>query len=327
MAQQLFSLSQLKHSGRPVRIGFFLAPDYPLMTFSAALDSLRQGNRLARRTAFEWVLITADGQAARSSSGLAFPVDHSMLQAPKCDILFVCAGVNYTDSYDPALFSWLRRCYSEGCVLGAVSTAVFYLAKAGLLEGRRCAIHWESLPAFRGEFANCFATDDIFAVDGRIITSSGGTVTLDMMLYLIAAIEGRDLASKISDQFNHPRMRRQDDAQRMVPEDRFGIRNSKLAFVVRRMESSLSEPIDISELAGSIGVSSRQLERLFQANLKMSPSRFYIDLRMARARELLLHTDLAIGEIASVCGYESPSHFSRFYRQHFNETPAMARRR
>jgi transcriptional regulator GlxA family with amidase domain len=326
MTRQSFSLDQLKHSGRPVRIGFFLAPDYPLMTFSAALDSLRQGNRLIKRKAFEWVLISMDGKDARSSSGLAFPVDYAMAQAPKCDILFVCAGVNYTESYDPALFSWLRRIYSEGCVLGAVSTAVFYLARAGLLEGRRCAIHWESLPAFRSEFPNCLATDDIFAVDGRIITSSGGTVTLDMMLYLIAAIEGRDLASKISDQFNHPRMRRQDDAQRMVPEDRFGIRNAKLGFVIRRMESSLSDPIEISQLAESINVSPRQLERLFQTNLSKSPSRFYIDLRMARAKELLLHTDLTVGEIAGVCGYESPSHFSRFYRQHFRESPAATRK-
>ncbi|WP_368518430.1 GlxA family transcriptional regulator [Rhizobium sp.] len=326
MTRQSFSLGQLKHSERPVRIGFFLAPDYPLMTFSAALDSLRQGNRLLKRKAFEWVLISAEGKEARSSSGLAFPVDYAMAKAPKCDILFVCAGVNYTESYDPALFSWLRRVYSEGCVLGGVSTAVFYLARAGLLEGRRCAIHWESLPSFRSEFPNCLATDDIFAVDGRLITSSGGTVTLDMMLYLIAAIEGRDLAEQISDQFNHPRMRRQDDVQRMVPEDRFGIRNAKLGFVIRRMESSLSEPIEIAELAASVKVSPRQLERLFRTHLGKSPSQFYIDLRMARAKELLIHTDLSVSDIAGVCGYESPSHFSRFYRQHFKESPAATRR-
>jgi len=327
MTRQLFSFSQLKHTERPVRIGFFLATDYPLMTFSAALDSLRQGNRLVKRKAFEWVLISTDGADAKFSSGLAFPADYSMAQAAKCDILLVFAGVNYSDGYDAALFSWLRRIYSEGCVLGGVSTAVFYLARAGLLEGRRCAIHWESLHAFRGEFPNCLATDDIFAVDGRLITSSGGTVTLDMMLYLIAAIEGRDLAEQISDQFNHPRMRRQDDAQRMVPEDRFGIRNAKLGFVVRRMESSLSDPIEISELADSVSISPRQLERLFRTHLHKSPSQFYIDLRMARAKELLVHTGLSVADIASVCGYDTPSHFSRFYRQHFGETPAACRRR
>jgi len=326
MSDQLFSMKQLANSNRPVRIGFFLVPDYPLMTFSAALDSLRQGNRLAKRQAFEWVLISSDGSHSRSSSGLVIPVGHAMANAPKCDIVIVCSGVNYAAGYDTNTFAWLRRLNAEGCVLGAVSTGVFYLAKAGLLEGRRCAVHWESLASFRSEFPKCFATDDIFSIDGRFLTSSGGTVTLDMMLYLIAAIEGRELAAQISDQFNHPRMRRHDDVQRMQPEDRFGIRNAKLGFVIRRMESSLSAPIEISELADSVSLSPRQLERLFHANLGKSPSRFYIDLRMVRAKELLIHTELSIAEVADVCGYQSPSHFSRFYRQHFDESPAATRK-
>jgi transcriptional regulator GlxA family with amidase domain len=326
MPEQTYTLKQLAQAGRPIRIGFFLAPDFPLMTFAAALDSLRQGNRLAKRKAFEWLLLSKDGDHVRSSSGLGFDADAAMGRAPRCDIVILCAGINYTDAYDSNVFAWLRRIYSEGCVLGAVSTAVFFLAKAGLLEGRRCAVHWESLASFRSEFPNCLATDDIFAIDGRFLTSSGGTVTLDMMLYLIAAVEGRELASLISDQFNHARIRRQDDAQRMSPEDRFGIKNAKLAFVIRRMEAGLGEPVEISDLAASVALSLRQLERLFHANLGKSPSKFYIELRMARARELLVDTGLAISQIAEICGYESASHFSRFYRQQFRETPAATRK-
>lgn len=326
MSEQTFTLKELAQRRRPIRLGFFLVPDFPLMTFSAALDSLRQGNRLAKGKPFEWVLISADGTHVKSSSGLGFDTETAMAKAPRCDVVILCAGINYADYYDANVFAWLRRIYSEGCVLGAVSTAVFFLAKAGLLEGRRCAVHWESLASFRSEFPNCLATDDIFAIDGRFLTSSGGTVTLDMMLYLIAATEGRELASLISDQFNHPRIRRQDDAQRREPEDRFGIRNAKLGFVIRRMEASLSDPIEIAELADSVTLSTRQLERLFHGHFQKSPSKFYIELRMTRARELLMYTDLAISEIANVCGYESASHFSRFYRQHFNESPAMTRK-
>ncbi|MDR3488215.1 MAG: GlxA family transcriptional regulator [Bradyrhizobium sp.] len=326
MAEQSYSLKQLADGQRPIRIGFFLVPDFPLMTFSAALDSLRQGNRLAKKKVFEWILISADGKHVKSSSGLGFDMNASMAKAPRCDIVILSAGVNYADWYDANIFAWLRRIHSEGCVLGAVSTAVFFLAKAGLLEGRRCAVHWESLASFRSEFPNCLATDDIFAIDGRFLTSSGGTVTLDMMLYLIAAIEGRELAARISDQFNHPRIRKQDDVQRLQPEDRFGIRNGKLSFVIRRMEASLKNPIEISDLADSIGLSTRQLERLFHAGLGKSPSKFYIELRMARARELLMYTELAIADVAYACGYDSASHFSRFYRQHFKERPATTRR-
>lgn len=326
MPEQTYSLKQLAQSRRPIRIGFYLVPDFPLMTFAAALDSLRQGNRLTKRKAFEWVVLSADGAHVKSSSGLGFDADAPIARAPRCDIIILCAGINYADAYDTNVFAWLRRIYSEGCVLGAVSTAVFFLAKAGLLEGRRCAVHWESLASFRSEFPNCLATDDIFAIDGRFLTSSGGTVTLDMMLYLIAAVEGRELASLISDQFNHARIRRQDDVQRMSPEDRFGIKNTKLAFVIRRMEGSLGEPVEISDLADSVALSLRQLERLFHSNLGKSPSKFYIELRMQRARELLVYTELAISQIAEICGYQSASHFSRFYRERFRETPAATRK-
>ncbi len=326
MPKQIVSFDQLAQADRPIRIGFFLIPDFPLMTFSAALDSLRQGNRLAKKTAFEWLLISADGGHVKSSSGLGFDADASMSGASRCDVVLLCAGINYTDAYDFNIFAWLRRIYSEGCILGAVSTAVFFLAKAGLLEGRRCAVHWESLASFRAEFPNCLATDDIFAIDGRFLTSSGGTVTLDMMLYLIAAVEGRDLASQISDQFNHPRIRRQSDVQRMDALDRFGIRNPKLGFVIRRMEATLNDPIEIAQLANSVAMSVRQLERLFQSSFNKSPSKFYIELRLLRARELLINTELAINTIADICGYESASHFSRFYRRHFKESPAVTRR-
>ncbi|WP_245296767.1 GlxA family transcriptional regulator [Rhizobium bangladeshense] len=324
--EQTYTLKQLAQGGRPIRIGFFLIPDFPLMTFAAALDSLRQGNRLAKKRAFEWLVLSADGGHVKSSSGLGFDADAAIGRAPRCDIVILCAGINYADAYDTTMFAWLRRIYSEGCILGAVSTAVFFLAKAGLLEGRRCAVHWESLASFRNEFPNCLATDDIFAIDGRFLTSSGGTVTLDMMLYLIGAVEGRELASQISDQFNHPRIRRQDDVQRMAPEDRFGIRNAKLAFVVRRMEATLGDPVEIAELADSVALSLRQLERMFNATLGKSPSKFYIDLRMGRARELLVDTELSIAEIAEICGYESASHFGRFYRRLFDESPAATRR-
>lgn len=326
MADQINNFEQLAQHDRPVKVGFFLVPDFPLMTFAAAVDSLRQGNRLARKKAFEWVLLSADGSGVKSSSGLGFDVDAPISKAPRCDIVILIAGINYAHAYEPNVFAWMRRIYSEGAFLGAVSTAVFLLARAGLLEGRRCSVHWESLASFRHEFPNCLATDDIYSSDGRIATSSGGTVTLDMMLYIISAIEGRELAALISDQFNHAHIRRMTDVQRMSPEGRFGIRNSKIAYVVRRMEASLSAPVEITQLADSVALSLRQLERIFHANFGKSPSKFYIELRMARARELLTLTELPISQIATLCGYDSTSHFSRFYRQKFQESPAATRK-
>ena len=271
-------------------------------------------------------MISADGEDVSASSGITLPVDCAATAAPRYDMIIICAGIDYADSYAPAILAWLRKLNREGCILGALSTGVFLLAKAGLLEGRRCSVHWEALASFRNEFPKSFVTDDIFAIDGRFLTSSGGTVTLDMMLYIVTATHGYELASLISDQFNHPKIRRQDDAQRMHPEARFGISNAKLSFVIRRMEASLDQPIGIADLADSINLSARQLERLFISDLGKTPQKFYIELRMTRARDLLLQSSLSIAEVAGICGYASSSHFGRFYRQHFNESPVETRK-
>lgn len=152
MPESIYFLKQLSEKIRLIRIGFMLIPDFPLMTSSAALDSLRQGNRLAKRKVFEWVLISVDGKAVKSSSGLGFEMDAAMAVAPRCDVVIACAATNYTEAYDPAIFAWFRRLYSEGCILGAVSTAVFFFAKAGLPEGRRCAVHWNPWKTFAESF-------------------------------------------------------------------------------------------------------------------------------------------------------------------------------
>ncbi len=327
MPQETFSLKQLAQGSRPIRIGFLLVPDFPLMTFSAALDSLRQGNRLAKRKVFEWILISADGGHVKSSSGLGFDMDAAMTKAPRCDVVIVCAGINYADSYDPNIFAWLRRVYSEGCILGGSQhCGLFFLQRPACWRVVGAQFIGSRLQAFAASFRTALATDDIFAIDGRFLTSSGGTVTLDMMLYLIAAAEGRDLASQISTSSIILASAGRMTFKRWTPKAglAFAMPSSASSFAAWRRASTIQSKSQ--RLADSVALSVRQLERLFHANLGKSPSKFYIELRMSRARELLANTELAIANIAEICGYESTSHFSRIYRQHFNESPAATRK-
>jgi transcriptional regulator GlxA family with amidase domain len=309
-----------------ITVALFLVPEFPLLTFSAALDPLRQANRIAGRPVYKWLLISADGSPVMNSAQLLMPVDHAMTDMPPCDLVIVCAGLDHTRYYSPAVLSWLRDLNRQSCVIGAISTGTFLLAKAGLLENRRCAVHWELLAAFQEEFPNCHATNEIFAVDGRFITSSGGTVTLDMMLYIIAACNGRNLAAAISDQFNHQEIRQQGAAQRMSAQVRFGIRNVKLAEIIKVMEQSIQNPVDLQVLARRVQLSTRQIERLFIEHLGKTPSAFYAGLRMSRARDLILQTDLPIAEVAQICGYMSPTRFGRIYRAHYGMTPSEVRK-
>ena len=307
-------------------IGLYLVPQFPLLSFSAALDSLRQANRQSGRPLYRWVLISADGGPVTSSAAFDMPIDCSIDTAPRCDLVILCSGINVTHNYSPKLFAWLRRLHRQACRLGAISTAGFLLARAGLLEGRRCAVHWENATEFREAFPHCLMTHEIFSVDGPFITSSGGTVTLDMMLYIVAASHGRALAAAISDQFNHSQIRPHDEAQRMRPEAKFGITNSKLCELVQAMEDSVHAPVELSVLARRVGLSTRQVERLFRMHLDKTPSDFYLALRMMRARTLVLHTSMALCDIAQSCGYDTVSYFARTYRQHFGSSPSEARR-
>jgi transcriptional regulator GlxA family with amidase domain len=319
------ALEILAAAVEPISIGIFLLRNFPFMTFGAALDPLRQANRLAGRTVFKWTLISIDGAGVMASAGVIMPVDSSIDTMPHCDLVLVCAGLDHASHYNSKVFAWLRRLHRQACVLGAISTGPFLLARAGLLDGRRCAVHWEQLPQFQEEFPNCIVTNEIFAIDGLFITSSGGTVTLDMMLYIIAACRGRPLAAAISDQFNHPEIRQEHDFQRMKPQSRFSIRHAKLAEVIMAMENSIQDPVDLQVLARRIQISTRQMERLFLRHLGKTPSDFYTGLRMARARDLILQTDLSISTVAQICGYMSSTHFGRTYRTHFGVTPREMR--
>ena len=319
------ALEKIAAATDPLKIAFFLVPDFPMLTFAAALDPLRQANRIAGRSLYKWIFLSIDGAPVLSSAGVPMPIDYAIGDSPKCDLVIVCAGLNHTKAYKPAVFRWLRDLQSRACVLGGICAGPFVLAKAGLLEGRRCAVHWELLAAFQEEFPRCIGTNEIFAVDGLFITSSGGTVTLDMMLYIIAASKGRDLAAAISDQFNHPEIRQQDSSQRMPAQARFGIRNAKLVEIVKAMETSIQNPVDLQVLARRVQLSTRQIERLFVEHLGKTPSAFYAGLRMARARDLILQTDLPIPDVAQICGYMSVSRFGRIYRAHYGMTPREVR--
>jgi len=319
------ALETLAAAAEPISVGIFLLRNFPFMTFGAALDPLRQANRLAGRAVFKWTLISIDGAGVMASAGTLMPVDCSIDTMPHCDLVMVCAGLDHASHYSPKIFAWLRRLHRQAVVLGAISTGPFLLAQAGLLDGRRCAVHWELLPQFQEEFPKCIVTNEIFAVDGLFITSSGGTVTLDMMLYIIAACRGRTLAAGISDQFNHPEIRQQNAFQRMSAQSRFSIRHAKLAEVITAMEDSIQDPVDLQVLARRVHLSTRQIERLFLSHLGKTPSAFYTDLRMGRARDLILRTDLSISDIAQICGYMSSTHFGRTYRAHFGVTPRTTR--
>ena len=312
----------------PHRIAFFLIPQFAMMGFSSAIEPLRSANRMSGRRLYSWHILSKDGAPVMASNGIPVVPEASIAEVTtpgQFSTLVVCAGIDAHLYEDKAVFSWLRRLDRQGIDIGAISLGSYVLARAGLLDGYRCTIHWENLSGFMEAFPHLDVTPELFEVDRNRFTCSGGIAALDMALHLIALQHGRDLAAAVSEQFIHERIRDRHDPQRMALPARLGIRHPKLVAVIRQMEESLEEPISRADLAASVHLSSRQLERLFRKYLGRTPTRYYLELRLARARRLLLQTDMSVLDVALACGFVSASHFSKCYREYFGKTPREER--
>lgn len=310
---------------RAQRFGFLLVPQFPLMAFTSAVEPLRAANRISGRPLYAWQVLSADGKPVNSSSGIDIVADSGLEQNERLDTLFVVAGLEAHKYVNKPVFAWLRRLARSGCRLGALSAGSYVLARAGLLEGRRCTIHWENAAAFREAFPGIEVTEELFEVDDGRLTCSGGTAALDLMLSLIGLEHGRGLATKVAEQFIHERIRDTHDHQRMALRNRLGISHPKMLAVIGDMERHLEDPLPRSELARRAELSTRQLERLFRRYLDRTPTRYYLELRLARARHLLSESALSILDVALACGFVSASHFSKCYRECFGKTPREER--
>jgi transcriptional regulator GlxA family with amidase domain len=312
---------------RPLTIGFLLVPNFSMMAFASAVEPLRSANRQSGEELYRWRLFSADGAPVTASNGIAVMPHAAIRDSGRPGMVVVCAGIDVERHNDRAVLAWLRRLASAGCDVGALSTGAYVLARAGLLEGRRCALHWENAPAFAEAFPNVSVSSEIFVIDGNRFTCSGGTAALDMMLYLIKSQHGHALATAVSEQFIHGQIRDHDDPQRMQLRTRIGVAHPKLLAAVATMEENVETPRSAAALARQARVSPRQLERLFRKYLGCTPTQYYLEVRLARARQLLTQTSQSILAVALACGFVSASHFSKCFRAHYGFTPREARGR
>jgi len=306
-------------------IGFCLIPEFSSLAFISAIEPLRLANRNAGRSIYSWKCYSIDGQSAISSAGLEFPVAGSIADMPKLTSLILCGGINIQDHCSPQLMAATRKAASYGADIGTICTGTYILAKAGMLDGYRCTIHWENTSGLREEFPDLDVTTELFEIDRNRVTCAGGTAALDMMLSLISSQINHETALAVADQLIHHRIREGSERQRMELRARLGISHPKLLAAISCMEDNLEEPYSCSALAVEVGLSIRQLERLFQKYLGHSPTRYYLKLRLYRARYLLAQTSLPIIEVALASGFVSASHFSKCHREHFGHTPSEER--
>ena len=309
----------------PHTFGFLLPPRFSMMCFSSAIEPLRSANRLAGRELYRWHLYSADGEPVEASNGISVLPDARIGDDTHLDAVFVCGGIDSHLYDDPWALEWLADQAQQAVQVGAITTGTFVLARAGLLDGYRCTTHWESLPALAEAYPALETTASLFEIDRSRATCSGGTAAIDLMLHEIATDHGDQLATDVANQFIHGRIRAAADRQPMAEQIRLRTLAPKLAAALDVMQSNIEQPLSTAEIGRHIGVSGRQLERLFQHHLECAPRHYYMRLRLEYARVLLLETGLSLLNVALACGFVSQSHFGACYRRHFGCTPREER--
>ena len=309
----------------PRRFVFLLLDRFTMLSFASAIEPLRIANRVAGVPLYSWVLAGEGGGEAVCSNGAAFKLDMGLDEIEREDTVLVCGGLDVQKSTTRGVVNWLRREARRGVTIGGLCTGAYSVAKAGLLDGKKATIHWENQDGFLEEFEDVRLSKSIFVMDGNRWSTAGGTASLDLMLKVIAADHGDDVANTVADQLIYSTIRTDQDTQRLSIPTRIGVRHPKLSQVIQMMENNIEDPMSPADLAEAVGMSTRQLERLFRRYLNRSPKRYYMELRLQKARNLLMQTDMSVINVALACGFASPSHFSKCYRAHYNTTPYRER--
>lgn len=303
------------------RYGFLLLPRFSLASFGLAADVLARANTLAKQPLYEiFTLSLHDNETVMASSGLPWRPDFSLVQAPRLDVLFVVGG-------DGDVEEELDLCLPHPLppMLASLGSACWALAAAGFLDGVRTSVPWQALSRFSERFPEVVASSNLFEQDGARASCAGGAATLDFMLHLVGQKQGAEFSAHLSELFSMERMRQGNERQRIPLASRLGGSQPKLTEAVALMEANIEEPLSTDDIAYYVGVSRRQLERLFKQYLNTVPSRYYLELRLNSARKQLLQSSKSIVQIGLSCGFSSGPHFSSTYRNHFGITPREER--
>ena len=311
---------------------FFLVPDFSMIAFATAIEVLRIANRMIGHQTYKWRLASTNGEPVMASNGVETNVDTDLNDERKtktrndnASMVFVCSGVHVEKFDNKSVYAWLREEHNRGTAVGGLCTGAHILAKAGLLNNKRCAIHWENLPGFQETFPRADVYADLFEIDGNIYTCAGGTAALDMMLSIVAEDHDETLINAICEQALTDRVRAAHDRQRLPLRARLGVQNSRVLSIIETMEANIAEPINLVDIAKNAGLSRRQIERLFKQYMQKSPAKYYLEIRLDRAKHLLIQSAMPIIEVAVACGFISASHFSKCYRELYNKSPQQER--
>ena len=301
-------------------IGILLIDGYPIIPFSCVVDSMRAANRLSGKTLYRWEYFAPDDEPVAASCGITVPT-LALNKARDLTSLIIVAPNTAQHFEHAATIKFLQALDKQKVSMGSASSGSFILARAGLLNDCRSTIHWENIPVFKELYPQLEVAFTLYEIDDRRMTCSGGIAALDMMLKQIENRHGRKLAQQISQQFQHDRIRTEIDSQQMADRMDLAMSAPKLIDVINLMENNIEVPLSLPSIADKCKLSLRQIERLFHKYRNLTPSQYYLSLRLMHAKQLLLNTNRSVIDISIATGFETQSYFTACYRKHFGSSP------
>lgn len=315
-------LNEQSADSRLTRTGFLLLEHFSLPAFTQALDTIITANLLRAGLFSSRTFGLGEGEVI-SDLGLVIRPDARIDAASlgDLDLLVVCGGYRTELKASEELSNLLRAAAERGVSLAGLWNGAWFLGRAGLLDGYRCAIHPEHRPALTEIAKATQVSSEPYVIDRDRLTASSPSGAFHMALDWIKSLHGKALVEGIEDilAFEESRYRR------IKPDENLCV-SAPLREVVKLMDANLEEPLELEQLAVYAGRSRRQLERLFKEQLGTTPQRYYLELRITEARRLLQHTELSQMEVLVACGFVSPSHFSKCYSAFFGYRPSREKR-
>ncbi|MHB2208401.1 GlxA family transcriptional regulator [Methylobacterium sp. CM6257] len=307
-------------------IGFLLVPGFALLSFAAACEPFHAANRLAGCSLYR-LRFFGDETAGRvaASSGAEIPVEPLPSDRGALHTVFVCADGEPATWKQPAVHAALRCLARSGTRIGGISGGTYVVAAAGLLENSDLTIGGEHAAASMKERQD--VTPDLARVvlAGDRVTCAGGIAALDLMHALIADRLGEDFAKRVSDCLLHTPIGAPEHLQGASLAEQYGVHHPALIAAIEIMHRTVEAPLSRGGMAARIGLSERQLDRLFREKRRCSFSEQYRKIRLDHAKRLLRQSCLPISSIATATGFSSLAHFSRCYRAYFSYSPSVER--
>jgi transcriptional regulator GlxA family with amidase domain len=313
-----------------IQIGFLIFPGFPMSCLTSMIEPLRAANEITGKDLFSWRLVSEDGKRVQASAHVWFEPDLILEDCGKLDRLYVLSGPTSIFSKQSKSNGTLRRLARHGVAMGGISGGVFPLARAGLLDGHITSVHWCYEAAFAAEFPKLEATEHVIVLENECHTASGASAAFDLSLHLIEEAMSADVATEVACWFQHPLVRGLGVTQRK-PTFAAEITNDMLPPIVRKavdiFTSNMEETVKIADVAKDVGVSARQMERLFLRSTGKTPLGYYRSLRMHKARQMLLYGKDSMIQIALAVGYSSTASLSQTYVEVFGIPPKEDRKK